>query len=386
MSTYVDIRNIGPITKASFVLNKVNLFIGPQSSGKSTVAKIVSFCLWLEKDVIMHLGKDHIDAQFMKEQLVLFHDMESYFKVSSYIYFHSDMIEFTYHSYEDFELRIVGDLQQGLMSKEAYIPSERNIIGISNISSLSLEDNYIRSFIFDWLSLRDKYQRGHEVPILDLGVRYVYNKVRGDTISLADGTEIDLAQSSSGIQALVPMLVYINYVTQWIYEHKLDTSFDKQEVINRAITQFVAEPHEGKVVKATELLSHISNPHSSKMVIEEGEMNIFPATQYELVKAIISMMDFSRGDTLLMTTHSPYIMTSINNLIQGGNAIRDGKPNEVVDDVIPKRCRLNYEDVSAWAISNGGIESINDDEFRLISADALDAASNLISNDFSQLI
>lgn len=380
------IKNVGPVKEAEFTLNKVNLFIGPQSSGKSTIAKIVSFCLWLEKDVIMHLGTGHIDEAFMREQLVNFHGMESYFRVSSFIYYSSEMIEFTFHSVENFELTIVGNLSDGLMSKVAYIPSERNIIGLPNISSLSLGDNYIRSFIFDWLSLRDKYQRGHEVPILNLNVRYIYNNVRGDIVRLADGTELSLSQSSSGLQALVPMLVYINYVTQWIYEHKLDTSFDKQEAINLAISDFVEKHQPGIGIKPTDLRGHISMPHSSKLVIEEGEINIFPATQYELVKSLIGMMDFVRGDRLLMTTHSPYIMTSINNLIQAGNAVRDGKSEEEVNQIIFRSCWLNYEDVSAWALKDGRIVSINDDEFRLISADALDAASGLISNDFSQLV
>ena len=33
------------------------MLIGPQSSGKSTIAKVISFCLWLEKDVLMLLSK-----------------------------------------------------------------------------------------------------------------------------------------------------------------------------------------------------------------------------------------------------------------------------------------------------------------------------------------
>lgn len=43
------IKNIGPIKDVDIKLNKVNVFIGQQSSGKSTIAKIISFCSWLEK-------------------------------------------------------------------------------------------------------------------------------------------------------------------------------------------------------------------------------------------------------------------------------------------------------------------------------------------------
>ena len=51
MST-ITIKNIGPIKEVVEIsLNRINVFMGPQSSGKSTIAKIISFCTWVEKDV-----------------------------------------------------------------------------------------------------------------------------------------------------------------------------------------------------------------------------------------------------------------------------------------------------------------------------------------------
>ena len=35
------VHNVGPIRDADIRLKKVNVFIGPQSSGKSTIAKII---------------------------------------------------------------------------------------------------------------------------------------------------------------------------------------------------------------------------------------------------------------------------------------------------------------------------------------------------------
>ena len=44
----LTIRNVGPIKVVEGInLNKVNVFMGPQSSGKSTIAKILSFCTWV---------------------------------------------------------------------------------------------------------------------------------------------------------------------------------------------------------------------------------------------------------------------------------------------------------------------------------------------------
>ena len=50
---YITIQNVGPIKDITLPLNRVNVLIGPQSSGKSTIAKLLSFCSWLEKEMII---------------------------------------------------------------------------------------------------------------------------------------------------------------------------------------------------------------------------------------------------------------------------------------------------------------------------------------------
>ena len=43
---HLVVRNIGPIKDIELDLNKVNLFMGPQSCGKSTLAKIISYFIF----------------------------------------------------------------------------------------------------------------------------------------------------------------------------------------------------------------------------------------------------------------------------------------------------------------------------------------------------
>ena len=84
------IRNIGPIKNVDIELNKVNVFIGEQSSGKSTIAKIVSFCLWLEKTV----NKDDVFFGEGKEayrRLQTYHHIQSYFREDSVICYQTEM-------------------------------------------------------------------------------------------------------------------------------------------------------------------------------------------------------------------------------------------------------------------------------------------------------
>lgn len=74
----------------------------------------------------------------------------------------------------------------------------------------------------------------------------------------------------------------------------------------------------------------------------------------------------------------------MNKLIQAGELIAESKRKaERVEERFPKRQTLTNEEVAAFAMKDGKIESIMDDDFRLISAEALDSVSQEIANDFN---
>ena len=73
----VIIHNVGPVKDADIRLKKINVFIGPQSSGKSTVAKIIAFCSWLEKNK-HELDGSNLFANSVIDKMVSYHRMEGY--------------------------------------------------------------------------------------------------------------------------------------------------------------------------------------------------------------------------------------------------------------------------------------------------------------------
>lgn len=76
----LEIHNIGPISRLKIPINRLNVIIGKQSSGKSTIAKILSFCMWLEKDVVAHQDKEYVDRDFLKKHLLEYHKIINYLK------------------------------------------------------------------------------------------------------------------------------------------------------------------------------------------------------------------------------------------------------------------------------------------------------------------
>ena len=81
------IENIGPIKYVDLELAKVNVFVGPQGAGKSTLAKIISFCSWLEK----HRSDDSVFLD-VASKLKSYHRLASYFYPDSQIYYQGEDI------------------------------------------------------------------------------------------------------------------------------------------------------------------------------------------------------------------------------------------------------------------------------------------------------
>ncbi|MDR1895966.1 MAG: AAA family ATPase, partial [Prevotellaceae bacterium] len=99
MAATIKIRNVGPVKEADFDLNKINVFMGPQSSGKSTIAKIISYCAWVEKDVAtsQSLETYQRNDNYFIDRLESFHKLKKYFKTGSYIFYKNNVIELEYN-------------------------------------------------------------------------------------------------------------------------------------------------------------------------------------------------------------------------------------------------------------------------------------------------
>ena len=119
---HLSINNIGPIKEIEIDLNRFNVFIGPQSSGKSTIAKIISFCQWLEKDCIVRQQSSHIDKTFVKENLIDYHNISDYINEKSAFLYEGEYLNIRYE-----EERLLVDPTTGFnearVSKNAYIPA-----------------------------------------------------------------------------------------------------------------------------------------------------------------------------------------------------------------------------------------------------------------------
>ena len=121
-------------------------------------------------------------------------------------------------------------------------------------------------------------------------------------------------------------------------------------------------------------------------ITEEPELNLYPTTQKKLVEYLVEKC--TKGDNrLIITTHSPYILTALNNLITAKNVINERPETiEEVNKIIPPQYQIDFEDVKAYYVGGGTAKNIMSTENSMIDANGLDEVSNELSITFNQLL
>lgn len=431
--TTLQIKNIGPIKEIEVQLKRFNVIIGPQSSGKSTIAKIISFCRWLEKDCVRHQRLSHLKSEFIKKAFVTYHNLSSYLSADSFIHYQSEVLGFKLEG-GSITLAKGKEFSKSKISKNAYIPSERNLISIPGIFDTKMPDNYILSFLSDWKRIREKYEGKSVTEIIPTGDSYYYDdEKKTDMLQIKSGNSLPLSVASSGLQSVTPLVVYINYITDWIYTHKEEKSAEEKDAIWEAALANVMDTHsERKGLGALDLIKSEKVPDGikdgfrdilarlknlekeaagddmlkgiierkeefsrvafSNLVIEEPEQNLFPETQRKLIEYIFRKINKER-DTLVMTTHSPFVLYALNNLLLGYLAKRENE--EIVGEItrIPQESFINPEDMNVWELRDGFIENVEgkrnvtiQDERGLIRNNYFDRVMGNVMSDFKNLL
>jgi len=126
-------------------------------------------------------------------------------------------------------------------------------------------------------------------------------------------------------------------------------------------------------------------------IIEEPEAHLFPIAQKQTIELLSLMLNGNSSNQLIITTHSPYVLTVINNLLFAHRVI-DKNPEAAakVNEIIPNKFHLDPNGFSAYSIGNtliGGIycENIFNLKTGLIKQSYLDTVSEMLGGDFNQL-
>ena len=351
---HLIIKNVGPIRDVDVNLKRFNVLVGPQSSGKSTVAKILSSCEWIEKEVATTRDDNAIaNGNDFKSLIESFHKIEDYFDVQndSFVLFDTDFIYIEYN-HKKLSIKLKKDAEYH-RQKICYIPSERNVATLSELNGYEFGATNLKSFLFDWYRAREFFNPDNKNEVLGLGVKYFYDKTRDskkDRVQHDNGVtyNISMSSSSSGLQSVIPLVIMINYYTErYFKEYDFKSSFNQDEkikIIRSALTREVAlekykpgfsneevndlvkqfnEDLQKNVPSVVEIFREYEQacdrlliPNRTTFIIEEPEQNLFPFTQIDLLEMIVKLCSTERNHGFTLTTHSPFILNYLNVLIK----------------------------------------------------------------------
>ena len=137
----IGIREFGPLkegTGADMIdIKKCTLFIGPQGSGKSSVAKLATEFAWLEKALVKGIvSMDELQRKNrFRDRYCNYHRLSSFFRAGTVIRYCGKYHDFEYSGER---LRVMprrGEMSG--LSKIMYVPAERNVLGVMEKPGMS---------------------------------------------------------------------------------------------------------------------------------------------------------------------------------------------------------------------------------------------------------
>jgi predicted ATPase len=226
-----------------------------------------------------------------------------------------------------------------------YIPSERSFLHLieGKVMGLIKSGVNIPGHI---LNVGNDYEKAiqaiKELPLSIIDKRLQYKREGKTSFIYHNQTDkVDLLESASGLQSVIPILLLVEYAKS------------------------------------------LKDEYNFNFVVEEPELNLYPKAQHELIKYLVKNCLLDRKN-LILTTHSPFVLASLNNLLLAYDKGQT-KPKEV-NKIIKKDSWLNPKNFIAYQLKNGKAYKIMDDKLGQIKENMIDMISDEFSDEFDKLL
>ncbi|MCD8077520.1 MAG: ATP-binding protein [Lachnospiraceae bacterium] len=420
---WLTIDKLGPVQHCELPIRQYTVLTGFQAAGKSTVAKAIYFFRTLKNDIYQLIqqqeylesiyGLKYASRQEDVKQHTLYGDFESFVRNkflstfgSSYsmdktmrlCYQYNKDVEITisltesHHSltpnfvWVDYSpcIRKFLNSSRPTNNREAlrreldalfddpyetvYIPAGRSVLTV-----LGGQFNYFYSTMDDAQKrLLDACTRDYLERVMQLRPQFT-NGLEG----LVEGKKISKEKQNLYSEALA--------LVRQILKGKY-TAADGEERIwidsNHYVKINFASSGQQEIVWILNLLIYyFLTEQPVFFIIEEPESNLFPESQ-KLVVELISMIA-GAGNAVLLTTHSLYVLGTVNNLLYANTV---GKYSAQKTAQIISRCKwIKSADCTAVFMENGRAENCMDQELMQIDNSFLDQISHGINEEYDVL-
>jgi predicted ATPase len=379
MQESIIIRNFGPVKDIEIKnISPFTVFIGESGSGKSTVMKVIVLFRWIYKmlNIRSYLKYANISQSpfnFDFNQYLKNNGFSDYLKLDTDIIYQKGSIIIHYKT----ALRTspISVPQKELSwEKMCFIADKRNLI--PDILAAKKNDKIPMSFFleetFNDFIISSKLIK--ELIIYYLDVKYLSKatslgtKYLIESINSTDNYTVNLEDSSSGTQTVVPLSVIIEYFSK---------HYDFKSTFNNVILKYLSQSDNLKDFRTDLNIGDIKHKNIH-IHIEEPELSLYPESQRSLINFIVNRCFVEKHNdykmTLMLATHSPYIINHLNLLIKAYDR-----------DTLIEGAKLNYDDISVYQVADGKIIDLKIQNKRLIYTNPLSDPINNIYNEYKLL-
>ncbi|MDR1919268.1 MAG: ATP-binding protein [Tannerellaceae bacterium] len=449
----IVIRNFGPITEAEIELKKSVVLIGEQASGKSTIAKLIYYFKSLREDLFNQIYNQSLESISFKLDYVQSLVSPSREKFYDFFGSTSHMRDFDITFYynveqnkslhltltkgkklhpkfsDEFHLRELSEQIRGIRNLLPEHVNEKNISEVlvfnqekikyaerlSNLfkdvfcckqddnlfivagrnATVGYSDSFEKQFLIDTQiqyekSYKKKQQTIDETLMLDFMDRVV--NIKGLFKKFGDFNSYLNITDSTRKAELKTVIGKIDEILKGKYQ--ID-AFGEKIVFDADTNEQVylsnASSGQQEVIRILQdIFFTMAQNKNVLRIVEEPEAHLFPLAQKRVIELLVQMAKQNENNQLIITTHSPYVLTVFNNLLFAQRVIDKNPDSEKkVSQIIGKESRLACSDFSAYVLrDNKGrmlAESIVDAATGMIDQNYLDTVSEILSNEFNNL-
>ena len=411
------IENFAGIKKMDFEFKSINILIGPQGTGKSISVKLLYFFKNFINEIIKNIeneeSKRDLDKK-QKETFINFFPKEAW-PENDFTIIYNNSINDTSITLQKIDSKLNFEYSENLTKllkkgKKIYNNEKAKLLEEGKISNFRLKreiSSKINKCIQEELGLESTFEQFF-IP----AGRSFFANIQSTIFSfLSDNRSLDpfLIEFGSFYESL--KRYYNDIINHNNRSDKQDKDFDLliSQILNstylrdkekdylvhkdsRKVNLANASSGQQETLPLMIILKTLNYLNSSgggfTLYIEEPEAHLFPTAQKKIVELLARTFNNQQKNfQIFITTHSPYILSSFNNLIYAGNLSNHSKDFHIkVDEVVPQREHLQSSLFSVYSIKNNEKKYLIDDESKLISATILDSVSEEISLEFDKLL
>ena len=352
MKEYITIKEFGPLKNIeNLEIRPFTVLIGESASGKSTLMKVVAMMRYIYKmaNIRSYLYRSNITKSPFRirlDTMMKRQGMTKMFTKDSLIVYRVQMDDGV--SYEvriengSLKKTVVIESHHLMLCKDSFVSENRNIIPTWVQTSWVNKGATLGFYFHETNEDFGRASKDDKELVLDfVGMKMVITHPKGKPtryqIVPIDNhhAPIELTEASSGIQTSAPLALIVDYFAK---------EFSFKDAFRRSVMDYLYE--EENIQKFNSVVEPTALTKVVDIHIEEPELSLFPDAQCKLVENLIFTATHSKDDrivTLMLATHSPYILNYLNIML---------------NQTDEQRARLNNSNTAVYRIYEGETQDL----------------------------